>query len=189
MVNDPIGRKVLSDAVSPETAARTIGDELGSQAAASTPETNSKAQAWQRMNQHLANLLGSHPTQSSRDNLRTSASVLVTSFGLETVGITEKELAGAIKKTVDIFEKELAKRVKTPTSLNQEATDKLGTRATVVNLGYNAKGHRLNQSRSYYSSDAMPPPYFPTSMNASRPAPGARLTHCCPVTKSRSCAA
>ena len=50
--------------------------------------------------------------------------------------------------------------VKPPTKLDQEAADKLGTRAKVVKVGYEARGHRLSGS-GFHHGDEPPPPYFP----------------------------
>ena len=161
LVQDPVGKKVLADAVSEETAAKAIGEELAAQSAESEEGTamivqhgRAKAEAWQKLNAHLAKFLGSHSTKESRDNLRTSAGSIMASLML--TGVSAKQVESAIKRGVDDFEKELAKRVKLPTELSPEAAEELGTRAKVVEVGYNQKGHPLNKNE--YGG---PPAYFP----------------------------
>ena len=161
LVQDPVGKKVLADAVSEETAAKAIGAELEAQSADTEEGTamivqhgRTKAEAWQKLNAHLAKFLGSHSTKESRDNLRTSAGAIMASQKL--TGVSAKQVEGAIKKAVDSFEKELVKRIKLPTELSPEAQEELGTRAKVVEIGYNNKGHSLDKQ----SHDG-PPVYFP----------------------------
>ncbi len=156
LVQDPVGKKVLKDAVSEETAAKTLGAELLEKETASETPAAGKTLAWQQLNDHLIKFLGSHANKDSRDNLRTSAAALSKTLKLEEAGLLVKAVANAINKAVDDFEKEIAKRIKLPTELSAEAAEELGTRAKVVEVGYNSKGHSLELG-AYGGA----PPFFP----------------------------
>ena len=161
--SDPVARKVMPQAVPPETAAQQVAEDLRIQqsqmASSEVHKADEKAVAWQKLNKHLANFLAGHPDKEARQNLKDSAQALGHSLDLWIAGITPEELASAVRKFVQDFEKRVAQQVKAPKVGDQER-EQLGTRAEVVHLGYNREGHPLQESRLGSMYDG-PPPYFP----------------------------